>query len=83
MPKVRSKNKELLDDFKELNRLTIRREEVDNLFGHDDPFYQVGYEIFDDCIVFISDDKHPKRCADAKPISNTVYLRMREKRRRK
>lgn len=79
MPKVRSKNKELLDDFKELKALSIKRQEIDDLLGHGDPFHQVGYEIFDDCIVFISDDKHPTRCSDVKPISNTVYLRMKKK----
>lgn len=83
MPKVRSKNKELLDDFKELKALSIKRQEIDDLLGHGDPFHQVGYEIFDDCVVFISDDKHPKRCADAKPISNTVYLRMQKEKEKK
>lgn len=78
MPKVRSKNKELLDDFKELKALSIKRSEIDNLLGHGEPFHQVGYEIFDDCIIFISDDKHPKKCPDAKPISNTAYLRMQK-----
>lgn len=78
MPKVRSKNKELLDDFKELKALSVKRQEVDILLGLCDTFFQVGYEIFDDCIVFITDDKHPKYCADAKPISNTVYLRMKK-----
>lgn len=79
MPKIRSKNKELLDDFKELKALSIKRIAIDNLLGHDDPFHQVGYETFDDCIVFISNDKHPTRCPDAKPISNMVYLRMQKK----
>lgn len=82
MPKVRSKNKELLSDFKELKDMSIKRQEVDDLLGHGDPFHQVGYEIFDDCIVFISDDKRPTRCSDAKPISNTVYLRMQKERRK-
>lgn len=81
MPKVRSKNKELLEDFKELRALSIERSEIDDLLGHGDPFHQVGYEIFEDCIVFVSDDKHPKKCPDAKPISNTVYLRMQKRKR--
>lgn len=78
MPKVRSKNKELLEDFKELKALSIKRSEIDALLGFKDPFFQVGYEIFDDCIVFISDDDHPVRRSDVSPISNTDYLRMKQ-----
>ena len=83
MPNMQSKNKELLDDFKELQALSIKRAELENLLGHGDPFHQVGYEFFDDCVVFASDDKHQMRCADAKPISNTVYLRMQKEKKKK
>lgn len=83
MPKKTSKNNELLDDFKELKDLSIKRQEIDDLLGHGDVFHQVGYEIFDDCIVFVSDDAHQKRCPDAKPISNTTYLRMQKQAKNK
>lgn len=78
MPKVRSKNKELLQDFAELKKLTIKRSEIDNLLGLDNPFYQVGYEIFDDCIVFITDDKNDIKHQDAVMISNVEYIDMRK-----
>lgn len=77
MPKARCKNVELVEDFKELHGLTIKRVEIDKLFNHKNPFFQVGYEIFDDCIVFISDEDNKLNNGDAKIISNMTYLKMK------
>ena len=78
MPKVRSKNKELLADFAELHALSIRRDEVDLLLGQKNPFHQVGFDVLDDCIVFTIGDDYKIRCADAKEISNMAYSAMRK-----
>lgn len=82
MPRSRSKNKELLADFKELHELTIKRSEIDVLVGQKNPFNQVGYEVFDDCIVFTTTDTNRLRCRDAKPISNLAYKKMRDIKKR-
>ena len=82
MPRVRSKNKELLEDFKELRKLTIKRSEIDVLLGKKNPFSQAGYEVFDDCIVFTTTDTDKLRCRDAVPISNLVYKKMRDTKKR-
>lgn len=79
MPKVRSKNKELLKDFDELKKLSIERSEIDELIGNDNPFHQVGYHIFDDCIIFITDDKHDIKCKDTHMISNIEYMQLKER----
>lgn len=78
MPNVRSKNTELLQDFAELKELSVKRSEIDCLLGLDNPFHQVGYEIFDDCIVFITDDKNDIKHQDAVMISNVEYINMRK-----
>lgn len=78
MPRARSKNKELKEDFNELHSMTIKRSEIDVLLGKRNPFSQAGYEVFDDCIVFITDEKDKIRCRDAKPISNLEYQKMRD-----
>ena len=82
MPRVRSKNKELLSDFKELSKMTIKRSEIDVLLGKRNPFCQAGYEVFDDCIVFITSDTDKPRCRDANPISNLEYQKMRDTKKR-
>ena len=78
MPRVRSKNKELLADFKELCEMTIKRSEIDVLLGKKNPFSNAGYEVFDDCIVFVTSDTDKLHCRDAKPISNLEYKKMRD-----
>ena len=76
MPRVRCKNKELLKDFEELKSLSIKCSEVDVLFGVANPFYHVGYKIFDDCIVILADDDYDIECDDAEMISNLDFIKL-------
>lgn len=76
MPKKRCKNKELLNDFKQLKELSVSWDEINSLFGIDDIFFHVGFKIFEDCIVFIVDTEHDILNKDAKQISNLDYLNM-------
>ena len=78
MPRVRCKNKELLKDFEELKSLSIECSEVDVLFGVDNPFYHVGYRIFDDCIVILADDDYDVECEDAEMISNLDFIKLKK-----
>lgn len=79
MPKVTSKNKELLKDFQELKVMSIEGRPIEDLLKLDNPFFHVGYHIFDDCIVFFADDKNKIKIKDAIMISNLDYLALKDK----
>lgn len=80
-PRARSKNKEALSDFTELNQLRIRRDELDNIIGNNRAFTKAGF-IFTVPEIYIFIVKSNWECKipkDCKEISNIEYNKLTTK----
>ena len=80
-PRTKCKNKEVLNDFKDLDKLCIRRDELDHIIGNGSVFCHAGfYFTVPDCYLFSVDSewkcKIPKDC---KEISNIEYNKLTTK----
>lgn len=74
-PRARSKNKEVLKDFTELDKLQIRRDDLDNIIGNNSVFNHAGFDFtIPDIYIFIVESdwkcKIPKDCEE---ITNIEY----------
>lgn len=77
-PRARGKNKEILQDFIDLNKNTIRRDELDTIIGNEGVFTQAGFDFtIPDIYVFIVESnwkcKFPKDCEE---ITNVEYNKL-------
>lgn len=77
-PRARGKNKEILQDFTDLNRNTIRRDSLDEIIGNEEVFTQAGFDFsIPDIYVFIVESnwkcKIPKDCEE---ITNVEYNKL-------
>lgn len=81
IPRKRTKDKELLDRWNELQQKKIRRSDIDEIIGGIDPFQQCGFDFsFPDCFyVTIGDINAYDIPADCIEISNIEYLNLKEK----
>ena len=80
-PRMKSKNKEVLNDFKELAELRIRRDELDDIIGNDSVFCHAGFDFtVPEFYLFTVDRewkcKTPKDC---KEISNIEFEKLTTK----
>lgn len=80
-PRARGKNKEVLNDFKELDELRIRRDELDDIIGNDNVFCHAGFNFnIPEFYLFMVDSewkcKIPKDCRE---ISNIEYNKLTTK----
>lgn len=77
-PRARSKNKEALKDFTDLNKLQIRRDDLDTIIGNDGVFTQAGFDFtIPGIYIFIVESdwkcKIPKDCEE---ITNVEYNKL-------
>ena len=74
-PRARSKNKEILKDFTDLNELQIRRDDLDTIIGNDGIFTQAGFD-FDVPGIYIFIVESDWKCKipeDCEEITNVEY----------
>lgn len=77
-PRKRSKNKDVLNDFKDLEKLQIRRDELDEIIGNDNFFNQAGFyltspEVY---IFIVESDWKCNIPKDCKEITNIEYAKL-------
>lgn len=77
-PRARCKNKEILQDFTDINKNTIRRDELDSIIGNEGVFTHAGFDFsIPDIYVFIVENgwkcKLPKDCEE---ITNVEYNKL-------
>lgn len=77
-PRARCKNKEILQDFTDINKNKIRRDELDSIIGNEGVFTHAGFDFtIPDIYVFIVESgwkcKIPKDCEE---ISNIEYSKL-------
>lgn len=80
-PRARGKNKEILQDFIDLNKGRIRRDELDTIIGNEGVFTHAGFDFtIPDIYVFIVESgwkcKLPKDCEE---ITNVEYSQLMSK----
>lgn len=80
-PRARGKNKEILQDFTDLNKGRIRRDELDTIIGNEGVFTHAGFDFtIPDIYVFIVESnwkcKFPSDCEE---ISNVEYSKLTSK----
>lgn len=80
-PRTKCKDKSVLADFKELSKLSIRRDELDEIVGNNDVFCQAGFNFNASGIyIFIVENDWgcdiPKDCQE---ISNIEYEQLTSK----
>ena len=74
-PRARSKNKEILKDFTDLNKLQIRRDDLDTIIGNDCIFTQAEFD-FDVPGIYIFIVESDWKCKipnDCEEITNVKY----------
>ena len=67
--KPMSMNKVAYKDMYNLNKMRVKRCEIDLLVGQTDSLYHVGYDIKEEYIIITSDDKHKVEGVDVKEIT--------------
>lgn len=74
-PRARCKNKEILQDFTDINKNTIRRNESDSIIGIEDVFNHAGFDFtIPDIYVFIVEsDRKCKLPEDCEEITDVEY----------
>ena len=80
-PRARGKNKEILQDFTDLNKGRIRRDELDTIIGNEGVFTQAGFDFtIPDIYVFIVESNWKcKSPGDCEEISNVEYSKLTSK----
>jgi hypothetical protein len=80
-PRSSSKNKEILKDFTDLNKLQIRRDDLDTIIGNDGIFTQAGFD-FDVPGIYIFIVESDWKCkipGDCEEITNVEYGKLMSK----
>lgn len=80
-PRARGKNKEILQDFADLNKGRIRRNELDTIIGNGNVFAQAGFDFtIPDIYVFIVDSSWKCQIpTDCEEITNVEYSQLMSK----
>lgn len=77
-PRVRGKNKEILQDFTDLNKRRIRRDELDSIIGNEGVFTHAGFDfsILDIYVFIVESDWKCKVPKDCEEITNVEYNKL-------